>query len=47
MSALNRNEETLEVENEETKNENAESPKKHTDFEMSTLNGSPDTSIKK
>lgn len=47
ISALNRNEETMEVENEDGKHEVAESPKKHHDFEMTTINGSPDSSIKK
>jgi hypothetical protein len=37
----------MEVENEEGKNEVAESPKKNHDFEMSTINGSPETSVKK
>jgi len=47
ISALNRNEETMEVENEEVKNEVTESPKKLVDLEMSTMNGSPESSIKK
>ena len=47
VSALNRNEETMEVENEEIKNDLAESPKRLVDFDMSTINGSPDSSVKK
>ena len=37
----------MEIENEEIKNEIAESPKKHAEFDMSTLNGSPDSPYKK
>lgn len=37
----------MEVENEEVKNEMTESPKKLADLDMSTMNGSPESSVKK